>query len=131
MEKANNRKHGLVIFWIGTVYLFVMSWAFMWWLIPKYRFFPLEHTDGTLWSVGGPVFNLAFMSMPLGAPLMAIGLILYTEQKKTRIWPMIAVCAFLILSGMFPSKLNYYPIAFGVLGGLQVVLRLFPLIAAA
>ena len=85
MKKRNHRKIGLIIFWIGTVYLFIMSWAFMWWLIPKYRFFPLEHTDGTLWAVGGLVFNLAFMAMPLGAPLIAIGLMLYTEQKKVRI----------------------------------------------
>jgi len=35
MKKTNSRKIGLVIFWIGTVYLFVMSWAFMWWLTAK------------------------------------------------------------------------------------------------
>ena len=122
MKKRNHRKIGLIIFWIGTVYLFVMSWAFMWWLIPKYRFFPLEQTDGTIWAVGGPVFNLAFMAMPLGAPLIAIGLMLYAEQKKARIWPIIVVCVFLILTTMFPSKLGYYPVVFGILGGLQVVL---------
>jgi hypothetical protein len=121
MKQAKNRMIGLVIFWIGTVYLFVMSWAFMWWLIPKYRFFPLEQTDGTILAVGGPVFNLAFLSIPVGAPLMAIGLVL-AEKDKSRIWPMIVLCAFLILSGIFPSKLAYYPAAFGMLGGLIVVL---------
>jgi hypothetical protein len=122
MKDMSKQKIGLVIFWIGTVYLFVMSWAFMWWLIPKYRYLPLEQTNETIWAVGGPVFNLAFLSMPVGAPLMAIGMILYADEKKSRIWPMITVCAFLILSGMFPSTLNYYPVVFGMLGGLIVVL---------
>ncbi|MHC4395792.1 MAG: hypothetical protein ACYS1A_09065 [Planctomycetota bacterium] len=118
----SSQKTGLVIFWIGTVYVFVMSWAFMWWLIPKYRFFPLEQTNGTIWAVGGLIFNLAFLSIPLGVPLMAIGLLLYAEQKKSRIWPMVILCVFLILSGMFPSTLGYYPAAFGILAGLQIVL---------
>ncbi|MHC4559817.1 MAG: hypothetical protein ACYTFW_14565 [Planctomycetota bacterium] len=122
MKEAKNRRLGLVIFWIGTAYLFLMSWAIMWWMIPKYRFFPLEQTDGTIWAVGGAVFNLSFMAIPLGAPLMAVGLMLYAEQKKSSIWPIIVVCAFLILSGMFPSKLDYYPVVFGMLGGLQIVL---------
>jgi hypothetical protein len=122
MKHANNRRIGLVIFWIGAAYLFLMSWAIMWWMIPKYRFFPLEQTEGTIWAVGGMIFNIAFMSIPLGAPLMAIGMILYAEQKKSRIWPMIVVCAFLILSGMFPSTLGYYPKVFGMLAGLQIVL---------
>ncbi|MHC4446119.1 MAG: hypothetical protein ACYTA5_26290 [Planctomycetota bacterium] len=121
MEEAKKRIIGLVIFWIGTSYLFVMSWAIMWWLIPKYRFFPLEHTGGTILAVGGPVFNPVFLSIPVGAPLMAIGLVL-AEKNKSRIWPMIVVCAFLILIGMFPSKLAYYPTAFGIFGGLIVVL---------
>jgi hypothetical protein len=122
MEEAKRHTIGLVIFWIGTVYLFVMSWALMWWLIPKYRFFPLEHTDGTILAVGGPIFNLAFLAMPLGAPLMAVGLMLYAEQNKSRIWPMIVVCAFLVFTGMFPSRLAYYPTAFGIFGGLIIVL---------
>jgi len=122
MKNANNRRIGLVIFWIGAVYLFVMSWAIMWWMIPKYRFFPLEQTEGTIWAMGGTVFNLAFLSIPLGAPLMAIGLILYAEQKKSRIWPMIAVCALLILTSILPTKLGYYPVVFGIFGGLQIVL---------
>ncbi|MFC1739343.1 hypothetical protein ACFL1G_09885 [Planctomycetota bacterium] len=124
MKETNNRRIGLVIFWISTAYLFLMSWAIMWWMIPKYRFFPLEQTDGTIWAVGGVVFNLSFMAIPLGAPLIAVGLMLYAEHKKSRIWPIIAVCAFLILSGMFPSKLDYYPVVFGILGGLQIVLFL-------
>ncbi len=122
MKQANNRRIGLVIFWIGAAYLFLMSWAIMWWLIPKYRFFPLEQTEGTILAVGGPIFNLAFLSIPLGAPLMAIGMVLYAEQKKWRIWPMVIVCAFLVLSGMFPSTLGYHPTVFGIFGGLQVVL---------
>jgi hypothetical protein len=122
MKKANDQRIGLVIFWIGTVYLFVMSWAFMWWLIPKYRYGLLEQVNQTIWAVGGGIFNLAFLSISLGAPLMAIGMVLYAEQKKSRIWPIIIVCAFLILSGMFPSRLNYYPVVFGIFGGLQVVL---------
>ena len=93
MRQARSRRIGLVIFWIGTAYLFLMSWAIMWWMIPKYRFLALEQTEGTIWAVGGAVFNLAFMAIPLGAPLMAAGLILCSEQTKARIWPMIAVCA--------------------------------------
>ena len=53
---------------------------------------------------------------------MAIGLMLYAEKKKSRIWPIVFVCAFLILSGMFPSRLAYYPTAFGIFGGSIVVL---------
>jgi hypothetical protein len=122
MRESNNRRIGLAIFWIGTVYLFVMSWAIMWWMIPKYRFFPLEQTEGTIWAVGGVMFNLAFMAIPVGVPLMAAGLILCAEQKKSRIWPIIAVGAFLILITIWPSKLGYYPAAFGMLAGVILVL---------
>jgi hypothetical protein len=122
MKEKNNRKLGLVIFWISAAYLFVMSWAIMWPMIPKYRFFPLAQTEGTIWAVGGVIFNLAFMAIPVGVPLMAAGLILCAEQKKSRIQPFIAVGAFLILITIWPSKLGYYPAAFGMLAGVILVL---------
>ncbi|MHC4215254.1 MAG: hypothetical protein ACYSWP_17975 [Planctomycetota bacterium] len=122
MSNFKHRKIGLAIFWFGTAYLFFMSWAIMWWLIPKYRYYPPEHTAGTILEIGGPVFNLAFMAIPIGVPLMAAGLLFYAEKKKSHIWIPIVICAFLILTTMFPSKLDYHPAVFGIFGGLIIVL---------
>ncbi len=115
-------KLGLILYAAGALFIFLMAWVTAWWLIPQYRVTPLEEFEGTIFAVGGLVFNLIFVAIPIGAPLAAIGMLLHTKAKKSRIWPFVAAGVFLLLFGMLFPTMEYYPALFGLLGGAQVVL---------
>jgi len=115
---------GLILFWIGAVYMFVASWLIMWWVAPMWRNSPPEQFNGTIWAFGGPVFMFISFSVPLGIVLTAIGMLLYAESKKPRMWPFVIFViggVLVALSMLFPPTLGYYPVVFGISGGLILV----------
>jgi len=89
-------KIGLILFWIGAVYMFVASWLIMWWVTPIWRNSPAEQFNGTIWAFGGPVFMFISFSTPLGIVLTAIGMLLYGQSKKPRMY-LIAIAYFSII----------------------------------
>ncbi|KAF5419230.1 MAG: hypothetical protein C5S45_06955 [Candidatus Methanocomedens sp.] len=118
----NKQKLGFVIFLIGAVYMFVMGWLVMWWVLPMWRSAPPEEFNRTILEVGGPMFMAMAFSVPVGILFGVLGMLLYAEAKKSRIFHFAIVAVFIIVTMMFPSTLGYYPIMFGILGGLIVVL---------
>ena len=118
----NKQKLGFVIFLIGAVYMFVMGWLVMWWVLPMWRSAPLEEFNRTILEVGGPMFMAMAFSVPVGILFGVLGMLLYAEAKKSRIFHFAIVAVFIIVTMVFPSTLGYYPIMFGILGGLIVVL---------
>ena len=113
---------GQIMFWVGAVCLFVGSWLVMWWVAPVWRNSPPEQFDGTAWAFGGLIFMLIALSAPLGAMLAVIGILLYAESGKPRIWPFVVGGLLVALSLFLPPTLGYYPAVFGVSGGLMLVL---------
>ena len=111
-------KIGLIMFWVGAVMVFTGGWLAMWWLFPIWANSPPEQFDGTIMAVEGPVYMLIGLSSPLGIVLAAIGILLCAESEKSRMWPF-AVGVMLIALGMLVlPTLGYYPVLFGISGGL-------------
>jgi len=114
-------RFGLMIFWLGALYMFIAGWLVIWWVTPIYRNVPIEEVNQTVLAVGGPLFIILALSIPLGAAMAAIGILLYAENEKSRIWPIAIAGAFILLISMFFSTMAYYPVMFGLLAGLIVL----------
>jgi hypothetical protein len=109
---------GLIMFWVGVVMVFTGGWLAMWWIFPIWANSPPEQFDNTIMAVEGPVYMLIGLSSPLGIALAAIGILLCAESEKSHLWPS-AVGVVLIALGMLVlPTLGYYPVLFGLSGGL-------------
>jgi len=80
------QKSGLIIFWIGTLYIIIMGFITSYWVRGAYRHLSLEEVRETIWSYTNPLFGLWGVSIPLGAILVGIGLLIYVQAKSSHIW---------------------------------------------
>jgi len=124
-------KLGLTMFWVGAAYIFGASWVAMWWLAPVWRSAPAEQFDGTAWSFGGPIFMSIALSIPVGVLLIVLGSMLYGQAERTRVAAFAAGAVALGLGILLIPTLSYYPVGFGVLGGLITALFLGALLVRA
>ncbi|NYT19774.1 MAG: hypothetical protein GKC08_05750 [Methanosarcinales archaeon] len=108
---------GLMIFWLSALYMFVAGWLANWWVAPIYRNVPIEEVNQTVLAVGGPLFIILVLSIPLGATMAAIGILLYAEKEISSIWPVAIAGGFILLISMLFPTMGYYPIVFGALAG--------------
>jgi len=119
------RAVGLVMFWIGVVYMVGASWLAMWWVAPIWGSVLPEELEGTIWAFGGPVFITLSLSVPVGLLLATLGILLCSRWGKAdnRPFKAFAVGGVLVsLSMMYPSTHGYYPVVFGIAGGLIYLL---------
>lgn len=120
------KRIGSIMFWIGAVYMFVGSWLVMWWVAPIWRNSPdpVEEFKGTIWAYQGLAFSLIGLSAPIGIVLAAVGMMLYGGSDKDcnrRFSLFVAGVVLIALSMMFPQRLGYYPVVFGISGGLILI----------
>ncbi len=114
------QKTGLIIFWIGAVYMVVMGFVASWWIQPALRNLSLAQYSETIWSWDGALFWLWAFAIPLGAILVGVGALLYVRAKSSLIW-LFGIGVFLVLGiaeRLLPS--THFPPLFGVGGGLIV-----------
>ncbi|MCP4261380.1 MAG: hypothetical protein GY774_28345 [Planctomycetes bacterium] len=121
-----SKKIGSIMFWIGAVYMFVGSWLVMWWVAPIWRNSPdpVEESKGTIWAYQGLAYSLIGLSVPIGVVLAAVGILLCSGSDKRCNWRFavfVAGVVFVALSMMFPQTLGYYPVVFGISGGLILI----------
>jgi hypothetical protein len=116
----NNKKLGLIIFWVGTLYFFVGGWLLNWWIVPMYKTSTLEQINQTAWAPGSPLFLIWGFAPIAGSCLVAIGMSLHTETKKT--WMVAIASIFIILIAMFPETMGFSVIGFGMIGLLITLL---------
>jgi len=110
----NKQKLGLIIFWVGVVYFFVGGWLINWWVVPMYKTTPLGQINQTVWAPGGPLFLIWGFAPIAGSCLVAIGMSLHTQTKKTWMVAIASVC--IILIAMFPETMGFSVIGFGLIG---------------
>jgi len=80
------KKVGLIIFWIGVLYIIIMGFVTSYWVRGAYRHLSLEEVRETIWTYTSPLFGLWGVSVPLGAILVGIGLLIYIQAKSSHIW---------------------------------------------
>ena len=79
------QKTGLIIFWIGAVYMVVMGFVASWWIQPALRNLSLAQYSETIWSWDGALSWIWAFSVPLGAILVGVGMLLYVRAKSSLI----------------------------------------------
>jgi len=117
-DTIGTNKVGLIMFWVGAVIVFTGSWLVQWWVFPIWKNSPPEQFAGTMLAVEGPVYMLIALSTPLGIVLSAIGILLCAESKKARLWPFAIGIVLIALGMLILPTLGYYPLLFGISGGL-------------
>ena len=113
----NAKKTGLVLFWIGALYMVGMAFGAGWWIGPALRNLSPAQYGETIWTFNGALFLSWALSVPLGSILVGIGILLYAQVKGIRIW-LFGAGVFLILlivERLLPS--GHFPPLYGIGGG--------------
>lgn len=118
------KRLGFALFGLGAAYIFGASWLAMWWVAPVWRNTPAEEFEGTVWAFGGPIFTTIALSVPVGILLIVIGILLYAGAKRSRITIFATGATLVALSMLLVPTLGYYPVLFGIAGGLILFLFL-------
>ena len=118
------KRLGFGLLGLGAAYIFGASWLAMWWIAPVWRNTPAEQFDGTVWAFGGPIFMAIALSVPVGILLIVIGILLSAGAKSSRVAVFAIGATLVALSMLFVPTLGYYPVLFGISGGLILLLFL-------
>jgi len=121
------KKAGLILFLLGSLFIFGVGWIMPWYTSPVWSSAPPEHFDGTVWEAFGPIFMAMSFLTPAGILMISIGTILLGEAIKSHIWTYSIGIFLVILSFLFPPTIGYYPLIFGI-GGLLILLFFFTLL---
>jgi len=116
-----NRIIGIIIFTIGAILLFIASWLVSWWTSPVWSSAPPEEFEGTLWAVFGPIFMAMSLTVPVAIVLIVIGTLIMSESDKAVQWSFIIGTVVIVLSFLFPATLQFYPVLYGISGGLILI----------
>lgn len=78
---GQTKKIGLIIFWIGVLYMIGMSFIASWSASPTLRALSFHQVNETIWAITSPLFWMWAISVPLGSILAGIGILLYTRSN--------------------------------------------------
>ncbi|MFC1544951.1 hypothetical protein ACFL4X_02170 [Gemmatimonadota bacterium] len=110
------KRVGLVVFWVGSLYMVLVGFLMSWWYVPSIKEFGFNNLP-----FPGSLTFLWAISAPLGAILAAIGASLYAQIQPRRFWYLgLGSVAIFILPVIFvPSE--PIPVLFGIDGGLIMI----------
>ena len=120
-----SRRSGLVVFWIGALYIMVMGFLASFWARGAYRYLSIEEVRQTVWGATSPLFGLWASSVAIGAILAGVGILLHVRSKGWRIW-LFGIGVFVVLLIDMLSRWRilpqpgHFPPLFGLGGGLIV-----------
>jgi len=118
----NKQKVGLVLFWIGIV------WTVAWETVAVVKILPLMHSltldefNQTVWALNGPLMSLRGMSMPLGAIVAGIGILLYSNTKGSTVWKVGIGLFIVLITSLVAMGLNFYSAPLFGIGGSLIFL---------
>jgi len=116
------QKVGLVLFWIGIV------WTVTWETIAVVKILPLMHSltldefNQTIWAFTAPLGGLRGVSMPLGAIVAGIGILLYSSAKGSTIWRVGIGLFIVLIISLIAMGLNFYSAPLFGIGGSLIFL---------
>ena len=111
MKSIGSRKTGLIVFWIGAVYLLAMGWAYSWRMVPTAQ----DVGPGAMASLVGFVWAL---SAAVGAVLVVIGAAIAARVERRFFWVLIVGALVFTAWRMMGTTQTLIPALFGIGGGL-------------
>ena len=113
---------GLVVFWIAVI------WMILWGVgsapirVPLLHSLTLDEFNQTIWAHTGPLGMLFGISIPLGAIVVAVGLLIYAGAKGSMVWKVgIGIFVGFVIAFMAMALNLYSPPLFGI-GGTLILL---------
>ena len=85
------------------------------------RNFTPEEINQTIWAIGGPLFILSGIAIPLGALLAGIGILLYSGAKRVTVLFFGIGIFLVIIVSMNNGLFGHFPLLFGIGGTLILV----------
>jgi len=114
-------KVGLVLFWIGVI------WMFLWGVIGSISVNPYlnnltwDELTQSIWKLTGPLMMTYGFSIQVGSIISGVGILLYSGVKESTVWKF-GLGLFLIFSIAMPIQLlGHIPPLFGI-GGTLILL---------
>jgi len=120
------QKMGLVIFWIGVALAVVMGGIASWNVSYTFRTLSFDEVRETVWAIPGFLFFLWAFTVPVGALLACVGMLLYVRAKALHIW-LSGIGILITLFIIMVPKGNHYPPLFGI-GGILILIFFFAIL---
>lgn len=115
---------GIAVYIIGVLLMITMGGMASWSVCQTFRNLTMEEVNTTMWAMPDFLFFLWASSVPLGAILACIGMLIFGGATSSRIW-LIGTAIFLMsfLIVYLPNG-NHYPFLFGI-GGCLILFFFF------
>ncbi len=96
----------------------IFGWLASWPVTSTLRELTLDELNNTVWSPAGFLFLIWALSVPLGAIITGVGLLLYVKEKRSFVL-LFGIGIFLVIFAVqLLPKSTHYPPIFGIGGGL-------------
>jgi hypothetical protein len=116
------QKVGLVMFWAGAIWMIAWVYTGSGIFGPLLRSSTTEEINQTIWAFMGPLNRLYGVSVPLGAIVTGVGLLLYSGAKGSTVWKVgIGLFVSFVISLVTLALNLYSPPLFGI-GGTLILL---------
>lgn len=110
-NRSSSRKIGLIVIFIGGLYMLGLGWLYSWWMVPAANQSGAE-------ALAGLVGFLWALSVPLGAFIVVIGAALIAQVERRTIWLLILVLIVFAIWRVIGTTSQMVPALFGIGGGL-------------
>jgi len=112
------KKVGIAMLWLGVAYMVVIGWVAGWSFAATFRSQTLAEVNETVWAMDGPLFLSWVFSVPAGALIAGVGLLLFVGAKASHVWAF-GVGMLVALSVIAQLRdVPHFPPIYGVVGGL-------------
>ena len=112
------RRVGFATLWLGIAYMVVIGWVASWSFGATFRNQTLAEVNETVWSMTSPLFWSWVFSVPAGALIAGVGLLLVVNAKASHVW-VFGVGMLVALSMIWQlGGTAHFPPLYGVVGGL-------------
>jgi hypothetical protein len=113
---------GLAVFWISVIWMILWAVGTVPIRVPLLHTLTLEEFSQTIWAHTGPLGMLYGISIPLGAIVAGIGVLLYSGAKGSMVWKVgIGIFVGFVIALMAMALNLYSPPLFGI-GGTLILL---------
>lgn len=115
--KEGKNRVGLAVFWISVIWMILWAVGTAPIRIPLLHSLTLDEYNQTIWAHTGPLGLLFGFSNPLGAIVVAVGILIYAGGKGSMVWKVgIGLLIALVIATM--AMVIYSPPLFGIGGTL-------------
>lgn len=115
----DKRMAGLVLFWIGVICAVAMGVFASFDVNSTFRDSTIEEVSQTIWSIPGFFFSSWAFSVPFGALLAGIGILIYSGRQKSVVWIFgLGILMMQVAVGFLLSGIAHIPLLFGIGGAL-------------